>query len=126
MAFVRNSLGSIWALELLLLIRRYAPNPVTYDEIVRELRATPFLVRRIVERLAAEHLVAVEDGDKVRFQASTPEQERLCGLLEVASRDRPIALRAVIVGAPDAKLRNFADAFRFSDKNRDENKDEDS
>ena len=120
--FVRKSLGSIWALEVLLFIRRRAPDPVTVEEIDRELRATPYLVRRIVDQLVAEHLVAREVGDLVKFKAGTPELERLCALLETVSRERPIGLRDAIVGSSGVKLRNFADAFRFKDNAKDKGK----
>jgi hypothetical protein len=121
-SFVRRSLGSIWALEVLLFIRRRAPVPVSVEEIDRELRATPYLVRRIVDQLAAEHLVEREAGGLVRFEAGTPELERLCILLETASRERPIGLRDAIVGSPDNKLQSFADAFRFRDNPKDKDK----
>ena len=114
--FVRHSLRSVWALEVLLFIRRHSPEPVGYGTIVRELRATPALVRRIVEQLVAEHLVVPEGAESVRFRASTTSLERMCDLVDAASRDRPIALRDAIIGNPDAKLKNFSDAFRFTDK----------
>jgi hypothetical protein len=117
-AFVRQSLRSLWALEVLLLVRRRAPNAASHDDIVRELRATPFLIRRIVDQLAEERLIVVEGDKAVRFAPSSPEQIALCDLLEVASRDRPIALRDAIVSLPSDKLQNFADAFRLKDKDR--------
>jgi hypothetical protein len=120
--FVRKSLGSIWALEVLLFIRRRAPDPVTVEEIDRELRATPYLVRRIVDQLTHEHLVTREVGNLVKFDAGTPELERLCALLETVTRERPIGLRDAIVGSSGAKLRNFADAFRFKDNAKDKDK----
>jgi hypothetical protein len=115
--FVRTSLRSIWALEVLLFVRGRAPNAISCEEIVRELRATPYLVKRIVDQLASEQLVALE-GSEVRFQASSPDQEKLCELLEAASRDRPIGLRDAIVGSPDTKLKNFSDAFRITGKDK--------
>lgn len=120
--FVRKSLGSIWALEVLLFVRRRAPDPVTVEAIDRELRATPYLVRRMVDHLVGEQLVQRELGDLVRFHARTPELERLCELLETASRERPIGLRDAIVGSHDTKLRTFADAFRFKDSAKDKGK----
>lgn len=114
--FVRKSLQSIWMLETLLFMRRRSGEKVSRDEIVRELRATPFLVRRVVDHLAAEHLVVVDKDGAARFEPSTPELALLCEKLEVASRERPIALRDAIINSPETKLRNLADAFRFSSK----------
>lgn len=122
-AFVRNSLRTIWALEVLLVIRRRAPGSITLAEIDRELRATPYLVRRIVHQLVEEGLVAIEEPDRVKFQAGTTELAQLCELLDSASRDRPIALRDAIIARPDDKLRNFANAFKITQKDKDEDKD---
>jgi hypothetical protein len=116
-AFVRESLKSIWALELLLLLRRAAPEPVAIEDIVRELRATPHLVQRLLVQLSDEHLV-VRQHAMARFQPARPELEKICDLLEAASRERPIALRQAIISAHNSKLRDFADAFRFLDKNK--------
>ncbi len=115
-SFVRKSLQSIWMLETLLLVRHRAGEPVACDEIVRELRATPFLVRRVIDHLAAEHLVIVDEDGDARFEPLTSELALLCEKLEAASRERPIALRDAIINSPETKLRNLADAFRFSDR----------
>lgn len=115
-SFVRKSLQSIWMLETLLLLRRRAGEPVPREEIVRELRATPFLVRRVLDQLAAQHLVLVHEDGAAQFEPATPELAQLCEKLDVASRDRPIALRDAIINSPDTKLENLANAFRFSDK----------
>lgn len=99
-------------------LKRAAPNEIALDDIVRHLRATPFLVRRIVEQLVAEKLVALAHDQSARFHPDSVEQEKLCDMLEVASSERPIALRDAIVAAPTDKLRNFIDAFRLKDKDR--------
>lgn len=106
-------------LETLLLIRK-AAGPVAPDAVVRELRATPALVRRVIERLAVERLVSPQDDGTVLFAPATPELISLCEKLEVASRERPIALRDAIISNPEMKLRNLADAFRFSQGGEDE------
>jgi hypothetical protein len=118
--FVRSSLRSIWALEFLLYLRRAAPDARKIEDIVRDLRATRFLVRRLTQQLVSEGLAALEPQDHIRFHAATPDHERLCELLDVASRDRPIALRDVIASAPNDKLRSLADAFRFKEKKEEE------
>lgn len=116
--FVRRSLRSIWALELLLYLRRAAPRSVSVQDIVRDLRATSYLVRRIAGQLMNEGLVTLDTEERVRFQPSTPDLERLCEMTDTASRDRPIALRDAIVAAPNDKLRTLADAFRFGHKDK--------
>ena len=118
--FVRKSLQSIWMLEILLFIRRRAGERVSRDEIVREMRATPSLVRGVLDRLLHEQLVLLHENGDASFAPSTRELALLCEKLEAASRERPIALRDAIINSPGAKLQDLADAFRFSGRRKDQ------
>ena len=106
---------SIWALEVLLLLKRRAPAALTPDEIVAALRASHTLINRIIDELAAQHLVTRDPGGGVRFECD-PGMAKLCDALALAAQDRPIALRDAIVSSPNDKLRNFSDAFRLKGK----------
>ena len=119
LAFIRTSIPSIWALELLLLLRRSAPAALTRDELVQRLRATPTLIDRLVDQLAAGGVVARDPAGAIRFECSTLELRNVCDLLDAAAMDRPIALRDAISASPNDKLRNFADAFRFKGPDKD-------
>lgn len=114
---------SIWALEVLLLLRRRAPAGLTPDEIVAALRASPGLITRIIEQLVAEHLVIRDAAGAIRFECD-PTLAKLCDALELAAQDRPIALRDAIASAPNDKLRNFSDAFRLKGKHKDKEGDD--
>jgi hypothetical protein len=116
--FVRTSVRSIWALEVLLLLRRKAPGGLTPDEIVSSLRASPMLIARIIDQLEAEGLVGRDEGDVIRFECRAPELTQLCDALDQASQDRPIALRDAIASSPNDKLRNFSDAFRLKGRDK--------
>lgn len=117
LSFVRASIPSIWALELLLLIRRAAPGRLTREEIVQHLRATPLLIDRLLDRFKQTGLI-VEDESGAVFQCSDPATYALCEALALAAEERPLALRDAIISAPNEKLRDLADAFKFkkSDK----------
>lgn len=115
LAFIRSSIPSIWALELLLLLRRAAPGYLTREEMVQHLRATPNLIDRLVHQFTASGLVARNPDSAYRFECNSPETEKLCEALAVAAEERPIALRDAIIAAPNDKLRDLADAFRFKD-----------
>jgi hypothetical protein len=116
--FVRTSVRSIWALEVLLLLRRRAPAGLTADEIVAALRASPGLITRIIDQLVAERLVIKDAAGAIRFECD-PGLAKLCDALELAAQDRPIALRDAIHSSPNDKLRNFSDAFRLKGKEKD-------
>lgn len=115
LAFVRSSIPSIWALELLLLLRRAAPAGLSRDELVQHLRATPTLIDKLVTRFVGFGLVDLDADGKVRFECATPELGILCEALAVAADERPIALRDAIIAAPNDKLRDLAQAFRFKE-----------
>lgn len=119
LAFVRTSIPSIWALELLLLLRRAAPGYLTREELVQHLRATPTLIDRLCSRLAASGLVTTNNQGAYRFECATPDNETLCEALALAADERPIALRDAIIAAPNDKLRDLADAFRFKGSSKD-------
>jgi hypothetical protein len=117
LSFVRASIPSIWALELLLLMRRAAPGRLTREEIVQHLRATPTLIDRLIERFKESGLV-VEDEHGARFECTDPAISSMCEALALAAEERPIALRDAIISAPNEKLRDLADAFRFKNSDK--------
>lgn len=118
LAFIRTSIPSIWALELLLLLRRAAPGYLTREELVQHLRATPNLIDRLLHRLSESHLVARNESGAWRFECAQADSETLCEALALAADERPLALRDAIIAAPNDKLRDLADAFKFKDPDK--------
>jgi hypothetical protein len=118
LAFIRSSIPSIWALELLLLLRRAAPGYLTRAELVQHLRATPTLIERLLQKLLVSGLVSSNGDGAYRFECKTSATENLCEALALAADERPIALRDAIIAAPNDKLRDLADAFRFKDPSK--------
>lgn len=116
LAFVRSSIPSIWALELLLLLRRAAPQYLATEELVQLLRATPTLIDRLLADFVAAGLASQNGSGSYRFECASSEKETLCEALAVAAEERPLALRDAIISAPNSKLRDLADAFRFPNK----------
>jgi hypothetical protein len=116
LAFVRSSIPSIWALELLLLLRRAAPGHLTREELVQHLRATPMLIDRLLAQLTSAGLLRANETGAVRFECSSPQLDAMCEALALAADERPIALRDAIISMPRDKLRDFSDAFRFKGK----------
>ena len=110
--FIREQLRSVWALELLLLMRRRADRSWTPQELVGELRASPALV---VDNLAAFErggLVRADEEGRYVFAPAAPLLVSLCDELDAAYRERPVTVINAIVSPPD-KLQTLADAFRI-------------
>jgi hypothetical protein len=109
--FVRQHVRSVWALELLLLMRADPERCWTPAELVRELRASATLVNDNLQRFLASGLVAPE-ADCFRYAPANPTLEMLCAEIAAAYRDRPVAVINMIA-KPSDPLQSLADAFKF-------------
>lgn len=110
--FIRSTLGSAWALELLLLLQREPARLRSVDELNRELRASMGLVREILTRFGDAGLVR-EEGDGVRYAPATAELAALVAELETEYAARPLTVFKAIVASPNEKIQTFADAFKM-------------
>lgn len=116
LSFVRASIKSTWALELLLLLRKQAPAGSAQETLVRTLRATPSLVSSCLDQLQTAGLVAADENGSWRYQPAAPTLDDLAHKLEQAYSERPVAIINAIVSLPDDRLKSFADAFKFPKK----------
>jgi hypothetical protein len=116
LSFIRGSIRSTWALELLLLLRKQAPRVYAPEELVLELRATPLLINGCVEQLQKAGLIACDQGGICRYAPASPAIDQLCAQLAQVFEERPVAVINAIVASPNDRLKTFADAFRFTKK----------
>jgi hypothetical protein len=110
--FIREHIGSVWALELLLLLRRDPERAWTPGELVNELRASTSLVSDNLARFERSGLVLDDDNGRFRFAPAHPSLADMCDRLEAAYRERSVQVINAIVAPPD-KLQRLADAFRI-------------
>ena len=116
LSFIRGSIRSTWALELLLLLRNLAPQPLTPGGLVLEMRATPTLINACLQQLMKAGLIACDEDGACRYAPATPALDQLCERLAAAYAERPVAVINAIIAAPNERLKTFADAFRFTKK----------
>jgi hypothetical protein len=116
LAFVRASIRSTWALELLLMLRKTAPQDYAADELVRALRATPTLISTCLDQLQRSGLVVCEEPGRWRYAPAAPALDLLTEKLGLEYGERPVAVISAIVASPNDRLKNFSDAFRFPKK----------
>jgi hypothetical protein len=112
-ALIRSSIRSVWALELLLLLRRDRRREWAERELVRELRGSPALVREGISALSAAGLVGAESVNTMVYQPRTLALDEAAGRLARAYEQTPVAVVKAIAAAPDDRIQTFADAFRF-------------
>jgi len=112
--FTRRSIRSVWALELLLLIRRPPLRAWSMGELVGELRASEAVVGGVLTGFERDGLIAREPGGGVRFAPGRSCIDELCDALAEAYRQRPLSVINAIM-RPDDQIASLAEAFRFRD-----------
>jgi len=113
LAFVRDTIRSVWSLELLLLLQRDAGRSWRIPELVAALHANTQVVTEGLAALGSADLVRVtQDGLYHYGPATSRLADSVAELATLYSR-KPVTVVRVILSAPNAKIRTFADAFRF-------------
>lgn len=109
--FVESSFRSVWALELLLILkrdRRTWPSA----ELVSTMRASELVVSKALDALVSAGLVSVDRQGAMY----TPINDHVATCMDELERlyaARPDAVRRVIVSASSSSATAFADAFKL-------------
>ena len=114
LAFIRTCIPSVWALELLLALRRSPNKAGTCDEMVKELRSSTVAVRDAIAGLQKAGLV-VEEGGLCSYRPASPAIDQIAANIEKLYAVKPAAVVKAIVTAPNERLHLFADSFRLKD-----------
>jgi hypothetical protein len=113
--FVATSISSVWALELLLLLRRDPARRWEAEGLIRELRSSPVVIEEALKRLQGAGLVMQDDKGTYRYQAASPRLDELVSELQAAYATRPMTVIGAIVAPTSDKLRAFSDAFKLKE-----------
>jgi predicted transcriptional regulator len=109
--FAASSITSVWALELLLLMKK-APRAWRIDELIAQLRGSEAAIAEALQRLQSAGLVAEAEGGH-RYSPASPDKENFANDLEELYRVKPVAVVSAIAKAPNVKLQILSDAFRL-------------
>lgn len=112
-SFIRRSIPSVWALDVLMLVRRCPSRTWSAPELVGELRASDAVISGVLRGLQRDGLITKDEDGRVRFAPAAELLEELTLALAEAYAERPVAVINTIVSADD-KLQSLADAFRFT------------
>jgi hypothetical protein len=112
LSFVGMSVRSVWALELLLILRRNRERTWSQEELIRESRSSLTAVVEALIVLNSSGMVATE-ADRYRYAPASQELEEFGGELEKLYSVKPLTVIKAIVTAPQDKLQTLADAFKF-------------
>ena len=116
-AFIRRSIPSVWALDVLLLVRQTPCRRWSTDELVGELRASDAIVTGVLEGVQRDGLIARDEDGRFRFAPAAALLEDLTVALAEAYAERPVAVINAIAST-DAKLQTLAGAFRLKPPRR--------
>jgi hypothetical protein len=114
LAFVGTSISSVWALELLMLLKRDPQKSWESEALIREMRSSAAVIAEALAVLQNAGLV-VRDGQGARYAAASERLDQLVSGLETVYAAKPMTVIKAIIAAPADKLRIFSDAFRFKD-----------
>jgi predicted transcriptional regulator len=108
--FIAASFTSIWALELLLLLKRMG-GACTRRELVNRLSASELVVTRAIDSLVAAGLLS-DEADTAIYQPASRSVSAIVERAEELYLRRPDAVRRTIINARSVAARAFSDAFR--------------
>jgi predicted transcriptional regulator len=112
--FAGASFRSVWALELLLALRRARDRSWSAGDIIKELRSSRVVVTEALNNLMAAGFVVQEDNGDYRYGAAG-QMEAMIDELERLYAIKPIAVMRKIVNSPNTKLQILSDAFRIKE-----------
>lgn len=111
--FITQTLGSVWALELLLLIRHDTSRAWTVELLSRELRSSAGIVTDVLVRFRNEGLVTSGPDGRYWYRPASTRMEAIVEQLAETYAKYPVTVTEAIYASPDHKIRLFADAFRL-------------
>ena len=109
--FIGSSFRSVWALELLLLLKR-EPRVWSKGELISTLRVSELVVNKAIDELVAAGLISVE-GDGASYLPVSEDVAKNVKHVEKVYSARPDAVRRAIVSSSASGATAFADAFRL-------------
>jgi len=109
--FIGSSFRSVWALELLLLVKR-EDRVWSRDDLITTLRASELVVNKTIDELVAAGFLTIE-GDGARYMPVNGEIARQVKEVEKLYSARPDAVRRAIVSTTASGATAFADAFKL-------------
>jgi hypothetical protein len=115
LAFIAISIGSVWTLELLMLLKREPHRHWDAESMIRELRGSPAVIEEGLRRLESAGLVGQDRGDHYRYHPASAQLEDIAIGIDSLYRTKPTTVIKAITEARTDKLRAFSNAFKFKD-----------
>ena len=115
LAYATASIRSVWALEMLLMLKRAPERAWSVDALIRELRSSQAVVNESLSNLRNAGLITEDGAGGYHYSPASPELDQMATALEKIHAIKPMTVIKAIVSGPSDKLRIFSDAFKFKD-----------
>lgn len=109
--FIAASFPSVWALELLLTLKRERRG-WTREELLTTLRASELVISKALDALVAAGLASIDRG-AVLYLPVNAEVEEYMERVEMLYRSRPNRVRRTIISMSTSSAAAFANAFKL-------------
>ena len=109
--FIGSSFRSVWALELLLILKRERRS-WPHSELVEKTRSSDLVVSKALDGLVSAGL-AVDEGKGAMYMPVNDDVADCVDQLEQLYASRPDAVRRAIVSTSASGVSAFAEAFRL-------------
>jgi hypothetical protein len=110
---IEKHITTVWALELLLLMRQHRDRAWTINDLSKDLRASADVVVRMMPSLIAGGLIAEVEGGALRYAPSDEKLDQTVARLDEFYKQFPVTIVRQITLAPNREAKGFADAFKF-------------
>jgi DNA-binding IclR family transcriptional regulator len=104
-AFIRDYLGSVYALELLLLIKRHSAKAWRAADLVRDLRSSGTAVTEALSRLIRAGFVAENPAGRYAFAPLSPKHAQLAAAIEKIYVSTPTSVMKALGATPEAAVK---------------------
>lgn len=111
--FAGSLFKSVWALELLLVLKRDPARVWQAAELIRELRSSQVVVTDALANLLAAGIIVEHEAGRYRYHPVSSEIDGLVSELQKVYAVKPAAVIRQIVTTPNRKLQQLSNAFRF-------------
>jgi hypothetical protein len=112
--FLNHHVGSLWALELILLMRRTREREWSPSALDRELRASAGVIGLELPLLVRAGIAGETQPGRYRYEPTSAELDATIERLATCYRDFPVAIvRHVALHASNRSLLAFLEAFSF-------------
>jgi DNA-binding GntR family transcriptional regulator len=97
--FIREWIGSVYGLDLLLMMMRHPGKAWEVDDLVRELRSSRTAVTEALNRLMGAGMVSERSQDRYAFVPASPRHQQIADAARQLYRSAPISvMRALATG----------------------------